>query len=195
MTSACQYVDPAPREALLGEQRERGLGHRVGVADADAAEELALDGHLGVAVVDAPAIPVGEHHPLDPGHHRVVEHLRGPAIVVETGAQRLGLDEEARLVAQEQRVVDRVVARAQSVLEPDVLEVLGVPAECLEHRHDEPGLGVLLADALAADAGDASPDRREHRDESRLRRCAHDAPPIPARRDGVPIVRAYPMLR
>jgi len=42
-----------------------------------------------------------------------------------------------------------------------VLEVFGVPAEGPQHGHDEGGLRVLLADALAAIAGDLVAHGRE----------------------------------
>ena len=77
------------------------------------------------------------------------------------GAERLRLDEQARRAQEEEGVVDRVVGWPTAVLELDVLEVLDVPAERAEDRHDERGLGVLLTDPLALVLGDPVANGRE----------------------------------
>jgi hypothetical protein len=64
-------------------------------------------------------------------------------------AQPLGLDEQPRGAAEQQRIVDRVVGRAPPVLPVDLVGVQDVPAERGDDRLDQPGLGVGLPDALA----------------------------------------------
>ena len=85
--------------------------------------------------------------------------MRG-ALAVERGGEGFGLDEEARLAEDEERVVDRVVTGLGAVLAAHVLEFVDVPAEGSEQGVDEDRLGLLLAQVITVGAqlGDAGAD-------------------------------------
>jgi hypothetical protein len=103
--AAPQLLQAVVAQVVLAQKRQQLKGGIQVLGDPNGPKQLLLDRHRRMGVVHPPLRAVGQGHPLHPSHCGVADGLVGPLGVVDVLTKALGLDEQPRRAAKQQRVV------------------------------------------------------------------------------------------